>query len=65
MTANLFDAGDEQRLEREMTLTDQRPRQQFTEDRSPEEDPLDTVREEENPFNAMLDGLLAALKSRL
>ncbi len=66
MSSVLFDAGDFQRLDRERTLIEQRERIPAQEDRSPE-DPLDvlTVRDEENPFDLMLDGLLEALQHRL
>ena len=66
MSSVLFDSGDFQRLDRERQLTEQAPRVLPESDRSPE-DPLDvlTVRDEENPFDIMLDGLLVALKERL
>ena len=57
MSANLFDAGDFQRLDREATLTEQAPRQLPEEDRSPIE--------ELDPFDLMLDGLMEALSRRL
>ncbi len=61
--SSIFDAGDLQRLNRERMLTEQAPRQLPVEDRSPE-DPLDvlTVRDEENPFEIMLEGLMMALQ---
>ncbi len=65
MSANLFDAGDMQRLEREESLSEQRPRQSFVEDRSPEEDIVIENEVPENPFDIMLNGLIAALKERL
>ena len=65
MSANLFDAGDAQRFERERTLTEQSPRQSFVEDRSPEEDIVIENEVPENPFDIMLNGLIAALKERL
>ena len=63
MSANLFDVGDFQRLEREATLTEQFPRQLPEEDRSPIEEPIQD--EPENPFDLMLMGLMEALERRL
>ncbi len=58
MSANLFDVGDFQRLDREATLTEQSPRMLPEDDRSPIEEPI------VNPFDLMLDGLLEALQAR-
>lgn len=64
----LFDVGDMQRLDREAALTEQSPRQEF---RSPNDSILNSavVEAEEfepmNPFDFMMDGLMAALKARL
>lgn len=55
MSANLFDVGDAQRLERERTLTVQAPRVP----------PVEPEVEEENPFDFVLDGILAVLKEGL
>lgn len=50
----LFDEGDRQRVEREVTLTEQLPRQPIIEDRTPDDG-----------MGFLLDGILAALKERL
>lgn len=63
MTANLFDAGDAQRLERERNLTEQRPRQPIQEDRSPSESILAGAAPEPD-FGAMIKGLLMLLAER-
>jgi hypothetical protein len=63
MSSTFFDAGDLQRMDRERQLTEQAPRVLPEDDRSPVEDPIQN--ESENPFDTMLDGLLAALKERL
>ena len=63
MSANLFDVGDFQRLEREATLTEQFPRQLPEEDRSPIEEPIQD--ESENLFDLMLNGMMDALHRRL
>lgn len=65
MSANLFDAGDMQRLEREQTLTEQAPRQPLQEDRTPMEMPIAEEPEGDMMFDFMLDGILSALKERL
>ncbi len=53
MSALLLDPGEKMRLERDLTLTDEAPRQELQEDRSP------------NDFDMMLEGLMLALKARL
>ncbi len=63
----LFDVGDMQRLRREESLSEESPRQPF---RSPDDSIMNTEREAEefqteNPFDFLLDGMLAALKERL
>jgi len=66
MSANLFDAGDFQRLDRERTLTEQAPRQLPEEDRSPPEDvPIERPESESGEYDFILDGILEALKRRL
>ena len=60
MTSTFLDAGDLQRLDRERSLTEEAPRQLPKEDRSPEEEPIET-----DDFGMMLDGLLLALQERL
>ena len=60
MSANLLDAGDIQRLDREKHLTEQAPRQLPAEDRSPIEEPF----EQEDGFELMLSFVLEALKRR-
>ena len=56
--STVFDAGDYQRIEREARLTEQLPRVQPEEDRSPIEEPV----VEENPFELMLDAFAEVLK---
>ena len=61
MSANLFDAGDMQRLDRERNLV-KTTSSQLPEDRpveEPVEKPFDSI------FDGMLNGLMAALKRRL
>lgn len=65
MSANLFDAGDIQRLDREATLTEEAPRQLPQEDRSPNEEFLDIQDEPQGDNDIFFDGLLAALRRRL
>lgn len=64
MSANLFDAGDFQRLDREATLTEQAPRMLPEDDRSPNEEP---IRDEpsDDLDNVLLEGLMLVLKKRL
>jgi hypothetical protein len=62
MSSLVFDEGDRQRLEREVTLTEQLPRQPVVEDRSPVEDEELQI---DSDMDVMLDGLLDALKRRL
>lgn len=75
MTANLFDAGDMQRLDREAALTEQSPRQAF---HAPDESiMMDSTNEAEsfseqddfsetNEFMSfMFDGMLDVLRSRI
>ncbi len=61
MSANLFDAGDFQRLDRERTLIEQRERLPAEPDRSPTEEPIQDF----DPFDLMLEGLMEALQRRL
>lgn len=56
MSSVLLDAGDRQRIERDMTLTDQLPRQEIQDDKSPVED---------MEFDLMLEGLMMALERRI
>ena len=67
--ASLFDAGDLQRIDREASLTEEAPRVLPEPDRSPDEDlSILNVRdepEEDDGFDILLDGVLAALKRRL
>lgn len=66
----LFNVGDMQRLDREAALTEQSPRQEF---RSPNDSITNSAvveadefkNEPMNPFDFMMDGLMAALKARL
>ncbi|KKN08258.1 hypothetical protein LCGC14_1058440 [marine sediment metagenome] len=62
MSANLFDVGDFQRLETEANLTEQLPRQPLEEDRSPIEE---SIQDEPNDFDMLLDGFMLALERRL
>lgn len=65
--SNLFNIGDEQRLEREEGLTGQLPRQLM---RTPDESIMNTERQAEDfsqaqSNDAVFDGMLAALQRRL
>ena len=66
MSANLFDAGDFQRLDRERTLIEQRERLPAEPDRSPIEEPIqDKPFRPESLFDLMLDGMMEALQRRM
>ncbi len=65
MSSAIFDVGDLQRLDRERTLTEQAPRALPAEDKTPDEDEIQLVEEEENDFDIMLDGLLLVLQRRI
>ena len=62
--SGIFDAGDKERLERDLTLDEQIPRQPLENDRAPTE--ILDVKTKDNPdIDMMLSGLLVALHERL
>jgi len=76
MTANIFDEGDKQRLHDELTLDEQRPREQarLPDDNTYRDDLYETARGEadlsdegypQGKYDVFLDGLLEALQRRL